>query len=360
MTLTELSYYSRKFLPLGVIGFLLFLIFVYLIRLMLILYTPPPKSTITINPIFQKISSPKVENASYSAGINFILDTIEGKPINATPAAQVFFLPQPVSRLNYRQNIYLMAKNFGFDTEIVKHKLQEKTAIFEDSEKRLEIDITNYNFFYNYQFANQSRLFSEAIIPPPTQIENEAIDFLKSINRYPQELSQGKINLIYFYYHPELNTFSKVEKPQQANVVEVDFFRPDVGIFSTVSPKFPNSHNFVLMVFYSDGYKVLRAQIKFFEKSEDQVGIYPVKTGDLAWDELTKGRGIILSNPKNQKEVLIKSMIFSYLDPDFYQPYLQPIYLFIGEDNFAAYVPAVSFDYLIPEEDNQYSTQSSR
>ena len=360
MTLTELSYYSRKFLPFGIIGFLLLLIFFYIIKILILLYTPPQKSTVTINPIFQNIPPPKVENATNSAGMSFILDTIEGKPITATAAAQVFFLPQTVTRLNYRQNIYLMAKTFGFDTEIIKHRLEGKTAIFSDSQKRLEIDVTNYNFFYDYQFASQSSLFQETVIPSPKEIENKAIDFLKSVNRYPDELSLGRINILYFYYQPDLNTFSIVEKPQLANVVEVDFFRPNLGDFSFISPKFPNSHNFVLMVFYPDSFKVLRAQIKFFEKSADQVGIYPVKSGDLAWEELTKGKGIILANPKNQKDVTIKSMVFSYLDPDFYQPYLQPVYLFIGEDNFAAYVPAVSSDYLIQEDNNQYSSQSSR
>jgi hypothetical protein len=360
MTLTELSYYSRKFLPLGMIGFLLFLIFFYLIKLMLLLYVPAPKSVVTINPIFQKISPVKVENASSSAGINFILDTIEGRPITATEEAQVFFLPQPIAKLNYRQKIYLMAKNFGFDTELTKHQLNGKIATFSDGQRKLEIDITNYNFFYDYQFASQSSLFQQTIIPPPKEIENKAISFLKSVSRYPEELSVGRTNILYFYYQPDLNTFSVVEKPQLANAVEIDFFRPNIGDFSFISPKFPNSHNFVLMVFYPESFKVLRAQIKFFEKSADQVGIYPVKTGDLAWEELTKGKGIVLANPKNQKDITIKSMVFSYLDPDFYQPYLQPVYLFLGEDNFAAYVPAVSSDYLIQEDNNQYSSQSSR
>jgi len=360
MTLTELSYYSRKFLPFGVIGFLLLLIFFYLIKLMLLLYTPPPKPTLTINPIFQKISPVKVENASNSAGINFILDTIEGRPITATEAAQVFFLPQSIAKLNYRQKIYLMAKNFGFDTELTKHQLNGKIATFSDGQRKLEIDITNYNFFYDYQFASQSSLFKETIIPSEKDIENKAIDFLKSVNRYPDELSIGKINIVYLYYQSEINTISVVDKSNYANLVEVDFFRPNVGDFSFISSRFPNSHNFVLMVFYPESFKVLRAQIKFFEKSADQVGIYPVKTGDLAWEELTKGKGIVLANPKNQKDVTIKSMVFSYLDPDFYQPYLQPVYLFLGEDNFAAYVPAVSSDYLIQEDNNQYSSQSSR
>jgi len=360
MTLTELSYYSRKFLPFGIIGFLLLLIFFYIIKIIVLLYTPPQKSTININPIFQKITPPKVENATYSAGLNFVLDTIEGRPITATSAAEVFFLPPAVAKLNYRQNIYLMAKSFGFDTEIIKHQLKGETAVFSDNEKKLEIDITNYNFFYDYQFSSQSSLFEGTIIPSPKEIENKAIDFLKSVNRYPEELSVGKINIIYFYYNPDLNTFSVVEKPQLANMVEVDFFRPSVGDIAFISPKFPNSHNFVLMVFYPSDFKILRAQIKFFEKSKDQTGIYPVKTGNLAWEELKKGKGIILSNPKNQKEVVIKSMVFSYFDPDFYQPYLQPVYLFIGEDQFAAYVPAVSSDYLIQEEKNRYSTQSSQ
>ena len=144
MTLTELSYYSRKFLPFGIIGFLLILIFFYLIKIIFIIYTPSPKKNLSINPIFHKILAPQIQNATYSAGMNFVLDTIEGKPITATEAAEVFFLPQPVAKLNYRQKIYLIAKNLGFDIEIIKHRLEGKIAIFSDNEKRLEIDITNY------------------------------------------------------------------------------------------------------------------------------------------------------------------------------------------------------------------------
>ena len=347
MTLTELSYYSRRFLPVALIGFLLVLIFFYLIKLLLLLYTPPPKPTVFYNPIFQKIQKPKVNEASSSSGISFILDTIEGQPKTATEAGKVFFLPKPISRLNYKQTIYFMAKGFGFDTEKTKHQLKDNFAIFSDGEKRLEIDITNYNFYYDYQFATNAAVFDETIIPPPKEIENKAIEFLKSINRYPKELSRGKTNLVYFYYQKDLNIFSAVKEPNQANVVEVDFFREDIDGYPAISPKFPNSHNFVLMVFYSDSYRILRASIKFFEKSEGEVGIYPIKSGNLAWEELNKGEGVVLSNPKNKTKVVIKEMVFAYLDPDFYQSYLQPVYLFIGEENFAAYVPAVLDEYLV-------------
>ena len=347
MTLTELSYYSRKFLPLAIIGFLFLLIFFYLLRLLNLIYTPPPKPQISYNPIFQKIEKPKVKDPLKSSGMTFVLDTIEGYPKTATLAAKVFFLPKPVSRLNYKPVIYLMAKNFGFNTEEIKHKLEENIAVFSDEEKRLEIDITNYNFFYEYQFVKNTSLFENTLIPSEKEIENKAIEFLKTVNRYPEELTRGKINVFYFYYQKDLNIFSRVDDVNQANVVEVDFLRNDIDGYPVISSKFPNSHNFLLMTFYQNDYKILRAQIKFFEKSEVEVGVYPVKTGELAWEELITGKGLVLSNPKEKKEVVIKQMTLAYLDPDFYQSYLQPVYLFIGEDNFSAFVPAVSPEYLI-------------
>jgi len=349
MTLTELSYYSRRFFPLVIIGFLLILIFFYLVRLFILIYTPPPKPRISYNPIFQKIPIIKVNNASSSSGIKFILDTIEGQPKTATLAAKVFFLPKPVSRLNYRSTIYFMAKKFGFDTETTKHQLKDDLAIFSDEEKKLEVDIRNYNFFYDYNFVNNPEIFNETVIPPEREIKNKAIYFLKDLNRYPDELSRGKIKIIYFYYQKDLNTFSLVDRANDANVVEVDFFREDIDNYPVISPKFPNSHNFVLMTFYEGGYKVLRAQIKFWEKSEAEIGVYPIKTGDLAWKDLLNGKGIVLLNPTNKDEIVIKEMTFSYLDNDFYQPYLQPVYLFIGENNFSAIVPAVVSEYVINE-----------
>jgi hypothetical protein len=100
------------------------------------------------------------------------------------------------------------------------------------------------------------------------------------------------------------------------------------------------------MAFYNGGAKVLRAQIKFFEKSEEQIGVYPLKTGDAVWTELKEGKGMVVSDIKNQKDITIKKMFLGYLDPSVYQDYLQPVYVFLGANNFVAYVPAVSNDFL--------------
>jgi len=129
-------------------------------------------------------------------------------------------------------------------------------------------------------------------------------------------------------------------------MIEVDFYRPDIDIFPIVSPSYFNSQNYLVMVFNEDGFKVVKAQVKFFEKSDEEVGIYPIKTGTVVWEELQNGKGIIVSAPTDSTNIKIKKMFFAYFDPDIYQSYLQPVYVFLGENNFVGYVPAVTADYL--------------
>jgi hypothetical protein len=344
MNLTEFSYYFRKYLPFIVLFFLIFLIFFYSIKLALVYLDSNKTSVVYTHEIFGKIDPPVIEHATSSADFKFTLDTIEGTPVTATDTARVFFLPKLNPRFGYSEKIYLMAKNFGFDTTIVKHKLNDKIATFTDSEKTLTIDISNFNFKFDRKVNNN--LFSTVplTIPSQTEIQNKAVDFFKKIGRYPDELAKGTTNIIYLKYNPGNQNFVNVDSRNQAQLVEVDFFRPDVDGFSVVTPRFFNSQNYVVMVFQGSEYQVIKSQIAFFEKSEEQVGVYPVKTGTQAWEELNNGQGLIVAGTQGQKNIVIKSMNkgnIVYLDPDVYQNYLQPVYEFLGDGNFAAYVPAV-------------------
>ncbi|MDO9027689.1 MAG: hypothetical protein Q7U68_02355, partial [Candidatus Roizmanbacteria bacterium] len=135
--------------------------------------------------------------------------------------------------------------------------------------------------------------------------------------------------------------FINVDSRSSAQLVEVDFYRPNIDDFSVVTPKFFNSQNYVIMLFEGSDYTVIKSQIAFFEKSDEQVGIYSIKTGDQAWSELNNGKGLVVAGTEGQKNIVIKSMKFGYFDPDIYQNYLQPVYVFLGEGNFVGYVPAV-------------------
>ena len=343
MSLTELSFYFRKFLPYFILACLVFLIFFYSIKLTLIYLESNRTVTIYTNPIFGPVSLPEIPKSSSSAGLKFILDTIEGTPVTATDTAKVFFLPQFNPRFGYSEKIYLMAKSFGFDTEMVKHQLVDKIATFSDETKTLTIDISNFNFKFDREiddslFASSS---PQLTIPTKTIIENKAVDFLKKIGRYPDELGKGTTNIIYLKYNPINQNFINVEKSSQAQLVEVDFYRPNIDDFGIVTPKFFNSQNYVVMLFQGADYQIIKSQIAFYEKSEEQVGTYRVKTGEEAWSQLNSGTGFVVAGTQGQENVVIKSMKLGYFDPDVYQNYLQPVYVFLGEGDFVGYVPAV-------------------
>jgi hypothetical protein len=71
--------------------------------------------------------------------------------------------------------------------------------------------------------------------------------------------------------------------------------------------------------------------------------VYPLKTGDTAYDELKAGKGIVIAKPRQSTNVTIHKMYLAYLDLDVYQEYLQPVYVFEGgkDDPFVGYIQAV-------------------
>ena len=346
MTLTELSYYSRKYAPYAVLAFLVFMIFFYIVKLSLIYIQGKKPQTTYINPIFSKIEALEIKEATPSSDFTFTIDTIEGQPVTATAAARVYFLPKEIPGFGYREKIYIMAKSLGFDTDSVVPKLNDSEAVFNDGKQKLTVDIANFNFKYEYNFDNNPEVFDGVVNPEAKTAETKAVNFLNSIGRYPEELSRGKTNSVYWFYNKDVRQSVVLDKGDGANMIEVDFYRPDINEYPAVSPKYYNSQNYVLMVFYEGGYKILRAQTAFFAKSNEQIGVYPLVTGNKAYEDLVAGKGMVILAPKDNKSIVIKKMFLGYYDPDFYQQYLQPVYVFLGENNFVAYVPAVSEEYL--------------
>ncbi len=346
MTLTEVSAAVKKYLPYVVLGALVILIFFYIIQIV-VFFVKSNQKTIVTDTVFGIINRPVIQNASSSAGINFDFDTVEGTPITATESARVYFLPPSVPKFGYRENVFLMAQNIGIDTQTANYRLVDTQASFTTDRQKLTVDIGNFNFNYQYEFEKEPELFDTYASPIAQEAEIDAVGFLQSVGRYPEELATAEVETIYFFFDPQQKNLKQVQKNNEANLVEVDYFRPKIDGFPTVTTKFPNSHNHVLAYFADDlEFRVLNARIDFYEKSNEQVGIYPLKSGKEAYENLRQGKAQVIKNPGQQKKVTIKKMFLAYFDPDTYQEYLQPVYVFIGEDDFVAFVPAVKDEFL--------------
>jgi hypothetical protein len=72
---------------------------------------------------------------------------------------------------------------------------------------------------------------------------------------------------------------------------------------------------------------------------------YPLRTAKSAWNLVQAGDAYVI-NGKGLKEAVVREVELAYYDSFEEQTYLQPIYVFKGDNDFMAFVPAVSANYL--------------
>ncbi|OGK13366.1 hypothetical protein A3A93_03355 [Candidatus Roizmanbacteria bacterium RIFCSPLOWO2_01_FULL_38_12] len=358
MTLTEVNYYVRRLFPVIVIVILVIAILFFAGQLLFSylgsiqpasapVVTPPP-----INEVFGKIKPPIIPQAKSSSEYTFVLDTLDGTANipEASSAAEVFFLPRERPTFGYVPKIGLMAKEAGFNTDGLDYKTADEIATFEDGKRKLSIDITNYNFTFDFVLTTEDINLETPAALTDQQIQSQASDLLRRMNRYPAELGQGKTNIIYLRFNPDNQQITNLESAEGANMVEVDFYRPDLNGFPIVTSTYYNSPNYVLYGFKDNVSLLIRAQVKYFEKSTDKIGLYPVRSGDRAFEDLQSGKGYVVSAGQEAGEIAIKKVFFAYYDPDVYQEYFQPVYVFLGENRFVAYVTALADSSLLQVE----------
>ncbi|MBP9797762.1 hypothetical protein KBC70_01300 [Candidatus Woesebacteria bacterium] len=346
MTLSEFSYYVRKFGPFALIGFVVFIIF-YLIISALITSISNRPVVVEYQPPFGQLDpivfSRKID---YPSDISFTLENLEGRPVTSTSSALVFPMLTSRTRFGYQQTIGYMARAVGVDIEKTPYSIDALAAIYNDGVRKLTINITDYNFTFETDYNQIGEVFSTAVIPAENTIREEARSFMRQMNKFSSAFAQGRDNIIYLRYDQATQDFIVVKNPEDANVVEVDFFPPDVDVFPNVTPKYYNSQNYVTFVFRPEGNVIIKAQVSNYAKDFANGGYYPLKTGDQAYQELIDRKATIVSTAKGSNKIVIRDMFVGYYDPEVFQPYYMPVYVFLGDDGFVAYVSAVEDMYV--------------
>ncbi len=303
-----------------------------------------------------------VHSINYPSDVSFTIDNIEGRPITTDTEALVYAVPSSRTKFGYQQSLAFMAKAVGIDTETQKYQLRGLSARYQDELRTLDVDITTFNFEYELNYRKTPTIFSRSATPDVNTAKEEAKSFLRKMNKFSQYLAQGTQNVIYLSYDPQVDVFNVVQTPEEANVVEVDFFAPNLDNHPVVSPTYFNSHIFVTMVFTQDGPVVIKSHVASFEpqtsiqagqsapaQGADAVptsGTYPLKTGDEAWQELITGKGIIVSPSKGSTKIIVREMFIGYYALEEYHPYMMPVYVFLGDNGFAGYVSAVKNEFV--------------
>ncbi len=352
--LTEISIVTKKV----AIGF--FLVFISYILLKLLfdasiaywkamhpipLYPPQVEFGKLPTPVFTHI-------ATSSSGLKFKLENVEGLPIKtATSASRVYNMPKKLPSLLAAQKAHNFAVKLGFtDKETPLTSTYYRYIDPEDKFRTLEIDINNLNFKLQYDYeTNPSTVFTGETVQSKEQALSEVKDFILFSGIFDGSILNGNITTANLFYDPQTKTASVASSLSNTNLMRINYFRKDLDNKKILPPAFNENYNFALFTPADKPNKrILRLNYTFWPIAFDNFGTYPVRSSEMAWQDLVDGYAFVvnLGNNNIENEIKIRNIYLAYYDSEDQQSYLQPIYVFEGNNDFVAYLPAIASDWL--------------
>lgn len=338
MTLTQTAIFTKRFL----LGLAILLVMVvsgwisysyYYNK-----YYLPNRPAVVIPPEVKFGMLPKPDlpqTTASSSNFAYSIDTESGDlPANLPKLIKVFYIPQLSTTLLAANKARELAVSLNFDgnPEIINSTLYQ----FKDGlGGEMMIDLNSNNFFYKRGIASNSATLSPEIAFSSDEVMiSQFKDFLSKRNLIKESLQNGRF-LVY------LDKFSK--KESSSAIVTV--WPKDIENLKVVTPDFKfGLIKTTLVTLKDDITKYSDFDYIYWEPDKQNSSTYPIKDVNMAFNELKGGKGTVIIEPKNPK-VSLNSIYLAYFESKSYTQYIQPVYVFEGED-FVAYVPAIVDQYL--------------
>ncbi len=285
---------------------------------------PETKFGILPKPIFP-LTSVSSSNYSYS------LDTETGElPKDIPKLAKVFFIPQLGTTLLAPNKARSLATSLGF--EIGPETISPTIYKFKDKQGGdLTIDINSGNFSFNRAVATPSAKVTE--IPDEGNVIESFKGFLSNRTLLKPSLQNGQVRVSY-------DNFSIKESKS----AQISLWPEDIEGLKIVTPSFQKGLIQATLAWTGRDFDYTSLNYIFWEPDQQNSSTYLIKSADLAFSDLKGGKGHVIVEPKSAR-ASISSVYLAYYEPYEYSQYLQPVYVFEGDD-FIGYVPAVSDQYL--------------
>lgn len=344
MSLTQTAYTSRNIIKYGGIGLVAFLI-------MWSLVVGGVKAYKTSHPIYiaptvkygilPKTVFPDKQFEKKDFTFQFPNDSIP----KFKDQEKVYIIYRPNSSFLALDQDTKTAADLGFKekpTQIKEGIYEFKNEVLN---RTLTMNVLDGSFIMEYPYQTDQMLLTPGNVPDKDQAIETASSFLKSANKYPTDIETGDKKVS--FWKIDVDGLKAAPSQSDANVTRVDFYRKnlenDVSIFSSELDKASIS----VLVSGSDvnEKKIIEVIYKYANIDRESFSTYLIKTTDEAMTDLKSGNYWAASDV-NDKSVIIRKMYLAYFEPVTLTNYMQPIFVFEGDNNFVAYVPATSDKYV--------------
>jgi len=211
---------------------------------------------------------------------------------------------------------------------------QDKT----DKNKTLQIGILTKNFILKSDYLNNTDLIAN-LEKNEEANKQGAIALLKSLGINQAYYPPEKITLV--KYKIDGGKLSEVLTLATTNLERVNFAHADIDKIPVVYTKYQEPK---INVLAANG-RVLAANVNAADIQLFRFSTYPTRGIAQAFEDLKAGKAIY-NKDLNGKTFNIRDLKMAYLDTDTNESFLQPVYVFVGDDGLEAYVRAISDNYI--------------
>lgn len=349
-TLTETAYYSRNMIKYGVIGVLVFLMVrsgvLFGVAYWRKLHPPPPPPPTVLFGQLPPIIFPDTKQPV----LTYKLETISGTTPNLGDRATVYFMPVRTASLLALDRMNELARKLDFlqqpqELSATRYRWTRDAPL----PATLTADIISESFTIEVSWHADPGLLDKKRLPNDAAAIEEAHDFLQNLGLLPDDLRNGAAKISYL--RADINVLVKAPSLSEADFVRVDLFRANVNDLPVYPPN--PDRGVVSLLFSGDeggGKRIITLNYNYFPITYEQLATYPIKTADEAWAQLQAGQGFVARLDAGVSTVVVRQITLGYYDSAIPQHYLQPTYVFEGDSNFVAYVPALPSGWILAEE----------
>lgn len=302
--------------------------------------SPPPPPTVKYGRL-TKIPFPKLE---ISPKLNYILETPDGSFPKVPSQLNVYLMPKASANLLALDIAKDKAKNMGFSPNAQAESDTVYKFDRENYPSNLRINIITGNFSISYDLASdQSPLNTK---PPISEVAaNEYRSILSGANTLPTDLT-GPVTHEFF----KLNNGQLIPSISlsESDLTKVNLFRKSYNELPAVTEK-PNQSNIWAIISGSRNreQQIIASEYHYYPIDESEYSTYPIKSPETAFSELQSGSAYFasLGTVKEGDNLKIRKVYLAYYDPSVESDFYQPVYVFEGDNNYSAYVPAITSDY---------------
>jgi hypothetical protein len=347
LTLSDMTQFGRQAVKVIAILFVVMIVGRFAIQSFVAFWkalnppTPPPP-TVGFG-MLPSIRFP--DKAESELPTSYSLELAQGTFPTYGDRAKVFFMPSRSLGLLSDQTAREFAAKYGFVFEptVLTSRLyrwQRSSPL----ETTLQLDIQTYQMRLTTNYLNRSDLLIESVVPEELRAEQIVKNFMNT----------GAIGDLTIATNSAETTYLRLQGSQltealsysDADYVRVSLNRyPVDGTYRMFTPDGTGTIEAVVAGGLSGNNAIVDFVSNFHSIDRSVVHTYPIRTAAEAWSIMQAGEGYVARHSADG-EAIIRSVELGYYDDFEPQQYLQPVYVFSGDDDFLGYVPAIDPRYI--------------